>query len=202
MTSECPSGFSLLVCLSARNLSNFVARGFGSCVRECVCEYMSIYIYIYIDVYMYIYIQHWLYVNTRRMLYARAIPSGPKLSSEHAARERECPACKPRLRPPTFLHNTRTLPPSLPKRPPATKHPFSPFLPLRPRPVPNPFPATATPDLPLRGSATFTLSLPLSSSLVILISSIIPDFCGLTDIQTGALSLSQFAYTLSQPSIG
>lgn len=101
------------------------------------------------------------------MLYARAIPSGPKLSSEHAARERECPACKPRLRPPTFLHNTRTLPPSLPKRPSSRYRwrPFSSCLLSRPRPVPNPlcplFPVieTAAPDLPPRECNIHPLSL-------------------------------------------
>lgn len=42
-------------------------------------------------------------------VHTRAVPSGPKLSDEHAVREHECPAREPRLRPPTFPHNTRTL---------------------------------------------------------------------------------------------
>jgi len=113
-------------------------------------------------------------------MYARTVPSGPKLSGEHAARERECPACEPRLRPPTFLHNTRTLPPSLslchPKRP-ASRYsrlcltPFS----LRPRPPPLTYLESATSTRPLSRPhlSPFLPSPP-----------IIPDFCRLTEIQT------------------
>lgn len=156
-------------------------------VYACVCAYVCIYNSALM------YIQHWRAANADADVYARAVPSGPKLSGEHAARERECPACEPRLRPPTFPHNTRTLPLPFPppslflslslskrassryRRPSPCLTPFS----LRPRPPP---PLTYLESATSTHARSLSLSLPLSLST----SSIIPDFCRLTEIQTGA----------------
>lgn len=86
--------------------------------------------------------------GTRRMCKgARAVVPGPKLSNEHAARERECPARQPRLRPPTFPHNTRT--------------PLSPFNTTES--VPSCYLCPPTPTPPWLLSLSFTLQSPGAS---------------------------------------